>query len=158
MKKWISLFLLSFLSEPVFADCTELAALARSVENSVAEAGSDKIKVEFSWGRLAYDNAISFGEETQRVRWLTRDECYQVSSVNAANFMDHESSWFIRINRSMDYTFRRLLPLDDFNICHSRFEWARNPWGGVTYDFVMVESAQCKNVSFSFGTKETWAE
>lgn len=156
MKKWISVFLLSFLSEPVFANCDELAALARSVENSVAEAASDKVKVEFSWGRSAYDNAISFGDETQRIRWDTRDECYEVSSGQALTFMDHEVSWFVRINSSMDYTFRSLLPRDDFHICHSRFDWTQGPWGGLTYDFVHVQSTQCQNVSFSFGTKEKW--
>lgn len=158
MRKWIVLFILFSLSEPVFAMCNDLAALARTVENSVAEAASDRVKVEFSWGRSAYDNAIVFGNDTEHIRWQTKGKCLEINSDWAGQFLAHESSWFVRINQSMENIFNDLLPRDDFLICHARFDWTQGPWGGTTYDFVHVQSTQCQNVGFSFGTKEKWEE
>lgn len=158
MKNWLPAFLLFVISDLGFANCDELAAVARSVENSVAEAASEKVKVEFSWNTSAYDNALVFADSTDRIQWHNRDECFDLVADDATAFMSDDKSWFVRINNSMDLTFRQLLTQGSFRLCHSRFDFEQGPWSGVTYDFVSVASGICQNVSFSFGTKEKWEE
>ncbi len=157
MKHWLTAFILFLSSNLAFAgDCGQMAAVARSVENSVAEAASERVRVEFSWNTTAYDSALDFADGTDRITWHNRDECHSVAAEYGTEFMDQSTSSFVRLNYSMELTFRQLLTQSNFTLCHSRFNWDQGPWSGVTYDFVSVASSECSNVSFSFGTKKKW--